>query len=101
MILLIKVKLNGLVETHLQRISYNDQTLNKQSGEIFHLQKISLLYVCIVCMRHLKSNNYAGYDCSLCSLVSTDHIFPGARENSSHKTQVTTTALRQACGCDS
>lgn len=69
--------------------------------KIFHLQKISLLYVCIVCMRHLKSNNYAGYDCSLCSLVSTDHIFPGARENSSHKTQVTTTALHQARGCDS
>lgn len=39
MILLIKAKLNGLVETHLRRISYNDQTLNKQSGEIFSSTK--------------------------------------------------------------
>lgn len=39
MILLIKTKLNGLVETHLRRISYNDQTLNKQSGENFSSTK--------------------------------------------------------------
>lgn len=39
MISLIKTKLNGLVETHLRRISYNDQTLNKQSGENFSSTK--------------------------------------------------------------